>query len=158
MLLISLWKRRIGLAYIPMITIHRFSSRDEILFSQARKIRHEVFIVEQQVPPHLEYDKEEESEHYLIYDEGMPVGTARWRKTSAGIKLERFAVLSAFRGKGFGKIILDRVLQDVVIYGEKIYLHAQMDAVDYYSKAGFIVAGNRFSEAGIEHYLMVYSP
>ncbi len=139
-----------------MITIKRFRSTDTVSFDQAREIRQSVFIEEQNVPEVLEYEYEEEAEHYLILDAGVPVGTARWRRTAKGIKLERFAVQHTQRGKGYGTLILERVLADVVPLNSEIYLHAQMAAVRYYQKAGFTTKGDPFMEAGIEHYFMVY--
>jgi predicted GNAT family N-acyltransferase len=138
------------------IIVERFRHQDDERFQDAREIRHQVFIIEQQVPEELEYEHEEESVHYLVKADGIPVGTARWRKTSSGIKLERFAVLASERGKGTGARLLERVMADVIPLGKRIYLHAQVTAMDYYLKAGFVAVGDLFYEAGIEHYLMEY--
>ena len=57
-------------------------------------IRRTVFIEEQNIPEYIEIDVNEEKANYILaYVEGQPVGTARWRETKLGIKLERFAVL-----------------------------------------------------------------
>ena len=66
-------------------------------------IREAVFVKEQEVPQEEEYDDfEESSTHFLAMVGNEPAGTARWRTTDKGIKLERFAVLKSFRGKGVG--------------------------------------------------------
>jgi len=37
-----------------------------------------------------------------------------------------------------------------------IYLHAQIQVVDFYQKLGFIKVGDLFEEAGIKHYMMTF--
>ena len=72
-----------------------------------RDIRHRVFIVEQNVPRHVEVDQFEESAKYLLATlDGQFVGTARWRKTTKGIKLERFAVLQDKRTYCVGRALV----------------------------------------------------
>jgi predicted GNAT family N-acyltransferase len=140
----------------PDLAVIRFEHAESEWFAMARKIREEVFISEQQVDEALEYDHEEESEHYILTDHGEPKATARWRETPNGIKLERFAVPMEFRSKGLGSILLHRVLGDVLPLAKPIYLHAQITAVNYYTKAGFVCEGELFYEAGIAHYRMVH--
>ena len=96
--------------------------------------------------------------NYLLYEDDQVKGTARWRETEKGIKLERFAVLAVDRGKGAGTLLLKRVLEDVTPLGKEIYLHAQVSAMDFYLKAGFKVKGDGFEEAGIQHFLMIFRP
>jgi predicted GNAT family N-acyltransferase len=81
-------------------------------------------------------------------------GHARWRKTDKGYKLERFAVLSKFRG-GVGQSLVKAVLADLPADADYIYLHAQTPAVSLYEKFGFEKSGPKFEEAGIKHYKMV---
>jgi predicted GNAT family N-acyltransferase len=120
-------------------------------------IRELVFVQEQKVPRDAEYDEHEENaQHYLATYQGVPCGAARWRKTPNGIKLERFAVLPDFRNKAVGSHILQRVLADVrqAYPNELIYLHAQLPAVAFYTRHGFVPEGEMFSECDIEHYKM----
>jgi predicted GNAT family N-acyltransferase len=120
------------------------------------QIRKTVFVEEQGVDESLEYEYEEESNHYLAVAEGFPVGTARWRKTDKGIKLERFAVLKAYRNKGVGASLLANILAESIPLESKIYLHAQETAVAFYANYGFTKQGNAFIEADINHFLMVF--
>jgi len=85
------------------------------------------------------------------------VATARWRETENGIKLERFATLYEFRNKGIGAKILSEVMKDVLPLDRPIYLHSQSDAVNFYKRSGFMISGDTFYEAGIRHFLMVYT-
>ena len=137
-----------------MIEIKRFSTEDKNLSEQAFAIRRKVFVDEQGVDRNLEYDKEDQSHHYLLLLAGKPIATARWRETEKGIKLERFAVLPEFRNRGFGELILEAVLNDVKPSGKTVYLHSQSRAVPFYERNGFVGEGEMFVEAGIEHYFM----
>ena len=117
-------------------------------------VRREVFVGEQNCPPELEWEFEDESTHFLATVDGEPAGAARWRKTDKGYKLERFAVRSKYRG-GVGKELVKTVLADLPADADYIYLHAQVQAVTLYEKFGFEKTGPEFEEAGIRHYKMV---
>ncbi|MEX8546148.1 MAG: GNAT family N-acetyltransferase [Mucilaginibacter sp.] len=118
-------------------------------------IRKEVFVYEQNCPPELEWEHEDESNHFLATVNGEPAGAARWRKTANGYKPERFAVLKKFRGFGVGQALVKAVLADLPPGANYIYLHAQIQAVGLYEKFAFEKLGNEFEEAGIRHYKMV---
>jgi predicted GNAT family N-acyltransferase len=139
-----------------MIKVIRFNFGDTEYAEQAFAIRRKVFVDEQGVDPALENDKEEDAHHYLLIISDRPVATARWRETGKGIKLERFAVLSEFRNRGFGEIILKEVLKDVVTLDRTIYLHSQLRAVPFYERNGFVKKGPVFYEANMGHYYMEY--
>lgn len=137
--------------------VRSFGAGDETLMKKALEIREKVFVLEQQVSREEEYDGfDQVSHHYLVLDNSDAIGTARWRETDSGIKLERFAVLQGFRNRGAGEKVLQAVLQDTVSSGKKIYLHAQLTAVNFYKRAGFLEIGEVFYEANIPHYKMVY--
>lgn len=125
------------------------------LASLANGIRQKVFVEEQKVDPSLEYDEYEGSaRHYLLFAEGTPVATARWRETDKGIKLERFATLAEYRNRGLGEKVLQSVLNDVTPYGKLVYLHSQLMAIPFYERKGFVKVGDQFTEAEIEHFRM----
>jgi predicted GNAT family N-acyltransferase len=122
---------------------------------KAFAIRNTVFVGEQNCPPELERENEELSTHFLATIDGIPVGACRWRKTDAGYKLERFAVLKEYRGKGVGQALVSAVLADLPSDAAYIYLNAQLDAIELYTKFGFQTEGPQFEEAGIQHFKMV---
>lgn len=139
------------------ISLRVFNLDDSELAEAAFAIRKKVFVEEQNVSPEEEYDEfEVSSRHFLLFADEVPVATARWRKTKDGIKLERFAVLPEFRNAGLGSAILNAVLEEVLPVGGKIYLHAQVPAMNLYKRAGFAAVGDLFYEAGIPHFKMVY--
>lgn len=132
---------------------------DQSSLQDAFKIRELVFVIEQEVDPTEEYDEfEDTSTHFLAKLDGKPVGTARWRFTKNGVKMERFAVLEEARGKGVGQALVAAVLEDVnstsEANGKTKYLHAQLTAMPLYSKFGFKSVGEMFEECNIQHYKM----
>lgn len=136
-----------------MITVKKIKhlSEKEVAFA----IRHRVFVVEQEVDAAEEYDdNDEKCTHFLAETDGIACGTARWRFKDKGIiKLERFAVDKAFRQSGVGAALVNAVLADLPL-SEKVMLHAQIQAVPFYEKLGFVAYGPEFEEAGIRHYAM----
>jgi predicted GNAT family N-acyltransferase len=125
------------------------------LAAMANQIRQRVFVEEQNVDPALEYDEYEVlATHYILSIENIAVATARWRETPNGIKLERFATLAEHRNRGLGDILLEQVLKDTKPLNKKIYLHSQLKAIPFYERHGFIIKGEQFSEAEIEHFKM----
>ena len=67
--------------------------KSELEMTEARLIRFQVFVEEQKVAPEIEYDEfEDTSTHVIAHAGRQAVGTARWRETKSGFKLERFAV------------------------------------------------------------------
>lgn len=141
-----------------MVSVRKIVNQKEL--KQAFLIREEVFVKEQKVAPEEEYDQyEDTSTHFLAYDaDGKPCGTARWRQTDKGIKLERFAVLKQFRGTGVGRLLVQTVLRDIEgdpnVSPQMIYMHAQTPAIPFYQKLGFKTLGEEFEECGIKHYEM----
>lgn len=132
---------------------------DKKALDEAFKIRELVFVIEQNVDSEEEYDEFEPiSSHFLAKIEDIPVGTARWRFTENGVKLERFAVLKEARGQGVGKALVSAVLQDVnsnpEAKGKKKYLHSQLSAMPLYSTFGFEKVGEMFKECDIQHFKM----
>jgi|TARA_B110000438_G_scaffold23545_1_gene21594 predicted GNAT family N-acyltransferase len=119
-------------------------------------IRKDVFIRGLNIPEHLEIDENEDVATYVLaYIKNNPVGTARWRKTEKGIKLERFAVLDKYRSNGIGAKITKFILNNLK-ETQPIYLFAQESAIKFYEKLGFKSIGNLFEEVGIKHQKMIY--
>lgn len=132
---------------------------DNSLLQKAFAIRNQVFVLEQNVDPALERDEFEAiSHHFIAFLDEIPVGTARWRVTDYGVKLERFSVLNQYRGQGIGQELVAAVLKDIAsspeAAGKIKYLHAQLSAVGLYSKFGFEKVGDLFEECFIQHYKM----
>jgi predicted GNAT family N-acyltransferase len=137
------------------VTVKASKVTDPADLEKVFAIRREVFVDEQNCPPELEWEFEDESTHFLATVDGEPAGASRWRKTDKGYKLERFAVLQKFRGMGVGQELVKTVLDDLPADATYVYMHAQIQAVSLYEKFGFEKTGPEFEEAGIRHYKMV---
>lgn len=139
-----------------VITVKKIEWNDPAL-QKAFAIRKTVFVDEQHCPEVLEYENDDVSTHFLALCDGIPCGAARWRRTGKGFKLERFAVLPQFRGKGVGAHLVKAVLADLPETGRPVYLNAQLSAIDFYTPFGFQPVGDYFEEAGIMHQQMIFS-
>lgn len=116
-------------------------------------IRSRVFIKEQNVPAELEWDEDDASAiHFLAFENQQAIACARLKKDG---RIGRMAVLASHRKKGTGKKLLQFILQKAsALKLETVYLHAQVNAVPFYEKQGFIVQGDVFYEANILHQEM----
>ena len=140
-----------------MIDIFPISYKEKNIADLIHDIRKKVFVMEQHVDPWLESDEfEQTSQHYIAYYKNKAVGTARWRITHEGVKLERFAVLKPFRNFGVGNALLKKVMEDVTLLNKPVYVHAQTHAAPFYEKAGFIKSSDIFMEANIPHCKMYH--
>ena len=120
-------------------------------------IRKQVFIIGQNIPVEIELDDDKiDATYFLANLSGNPVGTARYRKTDFGIKLERFAVLENARNFGVGKALVLFIIN--YLKNEKnIYLNAQESVISFYEKLGFGPVGGQFYEASIPHKKLIYN-
>lgn len=125
-------------------------------FSDIEKIRHTVFINEQNVPVELEWDEfDNDSIHILAYYNDKPVGTAR---LLADGHIGRMAVLKPYRNRKIGENMLKYLINIAAKSAMKnIELSAQEHALDFYKKYGFSVISDVYMDAGIPHYTMVYN-
>ena len=120
----------------------------------AYAVRHEVFVLEQAVPPEIELDDDDPvAVHAVAYgDDGTPVATGRLLPDG---HIGRMAVRKAARGSGVGGQVLDALIAQGHGDGHRLLLlHAQTHARGFYEAHGFAAQGETFVEAGIEHIAM----
>lgn len=141
------------MTHMDTLQVIKVSNEEEL--AKVFAIRKIVFVEEQHCPPELEWENEEVSTHFLALLNNEPCGACRWRKTEAGYKLERFAVLKKYRGKGVGMALVAAALEDLPKNAPYIYLNSQIEAIPLYAKFGFQAEGEAFEEAGIMHFKMV---
>ena len=129
------------------------------LADKAHPLRRAVFVEEQGIAPEIEADtRDAEALHAVATNRfGMPVGTGRAvLDGQGGARIGRMAVLASVRGAGVGAAVLAALVEGCQRRGAgDILLHAQSDAVRFYSQHGFVCRGQPFEEAGIEHQEMV---
>ncbi|MEA2055517.1 MAG: GNAT family N-acetyltransferase [Candidatus Thermoplasmatota archaeon] len=138
------------------LDIKMIKNKDEL--DKIISIRKIVFVQEQNVPLELEIDGlDPESEHFMAYLDGEPIGCARVRTKNNFAKLERIAIIKEHRRKGHGKELTNFLID---YYRKKnfdeIYLHSQIDVVGFYKKYGFKTRGETFLEADIKHIEMYF--
>ena len=118
-------------------------------------VRRAVFVVEQGVPEHLEWDEHDaHAVHALARSgDGAAIGTGR---LSCDGRIGRMAVVAPWRGAGVGSVLLRTLLAEAHARRyPSVTLHAQTHALDFYAKHGFVARGDEFMEAGIPHREMV---
>ncbi len=119
------------------------------------EVRRAVFVEEQQVPETLEWDGlDADCHHVLVSDAGhRPVATGRMKPDG---HIGRMAVLQGYRGQGIGSAVLAALLEVARQQGyEEVYLHAQVSAIVFYERHGFVVNSGQFMDAGIPHKTMI---
>lgn len=124
-----------------------------ILGEEALRIRHEVFVDEQGVPVELELDEwDPVADHALLRADGTPIATGRLLPNG---RIGRMAVRRNWRRRGAGSAILTGLVKHATTRGMPLVrLHAQLHAVAFYERHGFVPEGSPFMEAGIEHISM----
>ena len=132
-------------------------------------IRHEVFVVEQNVPEDVEWDElDATSVHLLARDpDGGPLGTGRLihgpqalaaTGRPGAVLLGRLAVLKRARGTGLGAALV-RAIEDEgrARGGTELELHAQLQALGFYERLGYAAHGPVYPDGGIPHRTMTRS-
>lgn len=119
-----------------------------------RSVRDVVFVQEQNIPPELEWDALDPlCRHVVARDaEGRPIGTGRLTPQHT---IGRMAVLADWRGRGVGAALLLALTDEARRLGwREVSLHAQISAIGFYSRHGFLPYDARFLDAGIDHQAM----
>lgn len=136
----------------PRFTVQPIGYEDGL--PALRQVREDVFVREQGVPLALEWDELDPACHHVIArdEAGQPIGTGRLTPRHT---IGRMAVLADWRGRGVGDALLRALVEQARAVGwRELSLHAQVSAVGFYARHGFLPVGERFMEAGIEHQSM----
>ena len=139
----------------------------------AEPLRQAVFVQEQGVPPQLELDQEDAVAVHAVLcaDNGRAIATARllqdaWpaQSTCSGSsetthktigRIGRMAVRLDQRGLGLGTAVLDALTLYARNRGDVgVHLHAQVSAVGFYARHGYVCVGSHYLDAGIVHQNM----
>lgn len=130
--------------------------------AEALAVRMRVFVEEQGVPAAEEVDRYDTDPatntgamHVLGRLDGVAVATARLlldAHDGAYPHIGRVAVLAEHRGRGFGVAVM-RALQDEARRRgfAGITLSAQLHAIPFYERLGYVARGPVYPDAGIDH-------
>ncbi|PJI94326.1 putative GNAT family N-acyltransferase [Luteimicrobium subarcticum] len=137
---------------------------DRAGLEEAWALRTRVFVVEQQVPLEEEIDALDTAAtttHVLVRDaSGAVVATGRLLTDPAHVgevHVGRVAVDGTTRGTGVGALLM-RALEDLALAEHagpdgtvRSELSAQVQAIGFYERVGYVVDGPVYLDAGIEH-------
>lgn len=119
--------------------------------------RVEIFLLEQNIICQdfdgVDYD----SLHCFLEDGGRVVAYLRaYRNEEGHLKIGR--VLSLVHGQGLGTKLMNMSLPVIQKYfgQDTIHINAQVQAIGFYEKVGFVVTSREFMEEGIPHVSMEY--
>lgn len=137
------------------MTLHIGTTQD---IATCRALRRTVFIDEQGVPEAEEIDdKDDQAIHLLARFDGQPIGSARLLREGETGKIGRVCVLAAQRGSGAGAALIRasvaqfRTLPEIT----RVKLGAQIHALGFYERLGFVAYGDVYQDAGIAHRDMI---
>jgi YbgC/YbaW family acyl-CoA thioester hydrolase len=129
-----------------------------LLGPQARAIRTEVFIQEQKIPAHMEWDEADSTAVHAVASNrfGMHLATGRLLSSQRRVaRIGRMAAIHAVRGSGVGRCVLEALMRVARERGDtEVRLNAQTSVQTFYARAGFVPVGAVFAEAGIAHIEM----
>ncbi len=115
-----------------------------------KKIREQVFIIEQGVPQKLEWDDlDDAAKHFIAYSGEEIVGCARLTDHK---KIGRMAVLKPYRHQDVGRELIDHIKR---FASQKRYtllqLSAQCHAYEFYRRCDFNAYSTPYEDAKIPH-------
>jgi len=140
-----------------IIRIESFSGEDNIQLKQAFDIRKNVLVDENGIDKFVEFDGlDAECVHYLVFYNETPIATVRWRETTEGIKIERFAVLKKFRRKAIGSLLIRYIIDELLPSKRTIYLFSLPNAINFFQSNGFKNSGEVVLENQVNHFRMEY--
>ncbi|RLT43638.1 MAG: GNAT family N-acetyltransferase [Chloroflexi bacterium] len=153
---------------MPTINVLPVTSMDEL--REALAVRLHVFVDEQGVPAEEEIDRydasptgapDAEALHILARAGRVTVGAARLlldAPPGGAVHLGRVAVLQEWRRHGVGNVLMERLHAEARARGYRtIEISAQVQAIPFYERLGYVGDGPVYLEAGIDHRAMRYA-
>lgn len=122
--------------------------------SACEALRLAVFVEEQHVPEHEEWDgNDEQALHVLARDAaGVAIGTGRLLPDG---RIGRMAVAKEWRARGVGAALLRELIRQAHERGHReAVLSSQAHAIPFYERFGFVAEGDEYDDAGIPHRTM----
>ena len=130
--------------------------------AEALYVRRTVFTEEQGIEANVEVDEHDDDPstvqtaiHALGRLNGEPVATARIllaESPEVEAHIGRVAVLDVHRGKNFGRAVME-MLQDIgrELGYREIVLGAEVTAIGFYERLGYVLEGEPYMRVGILH-------
>ena len=150
---------------MAQVEVAQVTTMDEL--REALDVRFRVFVDEQGVPADEEIDGYDATPsgsralHLLARADGVTAGTARLlldTPASGPAHLGRVAVLAEWRRHGVGGVLMRRLHDEARARRYRsIEISAQVHAIPFYERLGYLVEGPVYLEAGIEHRAMRFA-
>lgn len=116
-------------------------------------LRYQIFVLEQNIEPELEFDKLDtpDRQYLVFFDDQHPIATVRYQKLdSFTLNPDRLCVHSEYRGQGLGTKLLDRIEKRAFEEGCRFsILSAELTAQVFYEKRAYHVISSVYEEDGI---------
>ena len=125
-------------------------------FENCYNVRKKVFIEEQGFAEETEFDDIDGMAHHLLaYDDGRAVATARLFDEGQGFHCGRICILKESRGKNLGLILMSEIDKKAKELGAtSLELSAQVRAVPFYERAGYLKYGEEYLDEHCPHIMM----
>lgn len=125
------------------------------------KLRIEEFVVDQKSIYQDLDDVDYDAYHHFIEDNGKILTYNRIYYNDVNVKevaFGRFITNKAYRGKGYGRKLLEETIKFIEneLKENKIKIKAEVQALGFYKKLGFVEEGEYFIDTNILHVNMVY--
>ena len=123
------------------------------------RLRSEIFVVEQNCV-FLDMDnKDQLCSHLLLYTDNVLVACARLLPPGiyyAEASIGRVVTSAAVRGTGAGKVLMEAAIAATKdLFNMPIRIGAQLYALKFYQRFGFVADGEVYVEDGIDHVEMI---
>ncbi|USS84594.1 GNAT family N-acetyltransferase [Fructilactobacillus myrtifloralis] len=142
-----------------MFQVRRLQELDPVTVYQILRARSQVFVEEQKID-YCDPDDQDLTAWHLFEkaDDGEVIAYARIFQVDYHVTFGRVLTSATVRGTGKGRELLTAILEFCHAHfsGLPITINAQLQAVGYYEKQGFVVAGTPFLEVEIPHVRMTY--
>jgi hypoxanthine-DNA glycosylase len=116
-------------------------------------LRYQVFVEEQNIPPHWEFDEidAQQPNYFVLFERTIPIATIRYQAYSHDtIQPDRFCVAKTHRKLGLGKQLLQRFEEQALKDGyHYALLSAETTAIAFYEKLAYQRISEPFEEDGI---------
>jgi ElaA protein len=138
----------------PEIRVATFDELDTRTSYLLWQLRESVFVVEQACPyPELDgRDLEPGTRHLWLQQDGVPVAYLRMLEDGGQVRIGRVLVAGHLRGRGLAERLMQTALG--LLGGRPSHLDAQSHLAGWYTRFGYVQAGEEFVEDGILHVPM----
>jgi predicted GNAT family N-acyltransferase len=127
------------------------------LENDAKKLRKEVFVVEQKIPEYIEFaNNEEEFSHFMLFIKDKLICYAKIKITEMEFTIERLAVIKEKRQKGYGRAMIEWCEREALANGcVRIRINSPSHAIEFYRKFGYKVYGRSYFKSKIKYKKMI---